>query len=445
MSQDGGHQQKGSTRRKMLQGMGGAGLAGLAVGGLGGVLLSGGGDGEGSSSGSSGGGPITVGSALPLTGAYASDGLEMKRGIELAVSELNAKGGVLGNELKTEFLDVEDFAPDKTVATFRRLVSNSSVATIITGYILSVGPEIDVAAEAEMPYYGTNTSSAAVEQLSKDPEKYATCFPNLDSTDVWYARMFPNFVEELEETGGFKPRSRTIAIIAANNAYSESIAEVLRDEMAKINWKTSLFETVVAPVNDWGPTLNKIRQDPPDIIFNTDLAPGDLAAFAKQFVQNPTPSLIYGQYGPSAPEFLELAGDAANGWLWATLVGRLPDENGAAFVKRFEEKFNSAPGLAISAITYDLTYLWAQAASLAGDPFDGAKVGYWTKRSRYRGVCGVYWPYSSGDYVRSYPAEIDDPSAGQPALYFQVQGGEHKIIAFEPFTETKFEVPPWMA
>jgi len=443
MGQDPLATEKGTSRRKLLQGMGGAGLAGLVIGGAGGYLA---GDtgGDGGGGGGGGGGEVTVGSSLPLTGPYAADGLEMRRGLELAVDELNAQGGVLGAKIVTQILDVEDMAPDKAVANFRRLVGDK-VAAIITGYHLATGPEIDVAAAAKIPYYGTNTSTVAYEKVASDPQKYATSFPNLDSTDAWYGRMFPTFVQSLVDGGKFKPRNRKVAIISADNAYSLAIAKTLRGEVGEIGWKTSLFETVVAPVNDWGPTLTKLRQDPPDVIFNTDLAPGDLAAFAKQFVQAPTPSLIYGQYGPSVPEFLELAGDAANGWLWATVVGRLPDENGAAFAERFEKKFGEKAGLSISAITYDLTYLWAQAAALAGDAYDGEKVAHWTVRSRYRGVCGTYWPMPKGHYVRTYPAEIDDPSAAQPALYFQVQSGAHKIIAFDPFVEAEFQLPPWMA
>lgn len=431
-----------STRRKFLAGMGGAGIAGLAIGGVGGAILGSGGD-SGGTSGS--GGSIKVAGAVPLTGPYAGDGKQMRQGIEMAQSEINDAGGVGGAELVVEFMDVKDFAPDLTVSTFRKIAADKEIAAVLSGYILSIGPEIDVAAEAKLPYYGTNTSSAAVAQIAKDPKKYDTCFPNLDSTDVWYGKMFPGFVEQLIEGKQYKPLNRKIAIISANNGYSASIAKITRQEMEKIGWTTSLFETAVAPVSNWGPTLAKIRQDPPDIIFNTDLAPGDLAAFAKQFVENPTPSLVYGQYGPSIPEFLELAGSAADGWIWASLVGRLPDEEGVKWANRFKKMFNQDPGVSMDSITYDLTHIWANAASMAADPFNGTEVAYWTRQTRYRGVCGVYWPRQPGNYVETYPAETKDASAGQPGMYFQVQDGKHRIIAPAPFIEREFEIPPWMA
>ena len=43
---------------------------------------------------------IVVATVGPITGQYASFGEQMKRGAELAVADINAKGGVLGKKLK---------------------------------------------------------------------------------------------------------------------------------------------------------------------------------------------------------------------------------------------------------------------------------------------------------------------------------------------------------
>ena len=59
------------------------------------------------------------------------------------------------------------------------------------------------------------------------------------------------------------------------------------------------------PISEWGPVLAKIRQDPPSVICITHFLPADLAQFAVQFAPNPTPSLVYMQYGPSVPAFRE--------------------------------------------------------------------------------------------------------------------------------------------
>ncbi|MFN8202276.1 MAG: hypothetical protein U0S48_06910 [Solirubrobacteraceae bacterium] len=199
---------------------------------------------------------------------------------------------------------------------------------------------------------------------------------------------------------------------------------------------------MVAPVNDWG-DAHQLRQDPPDVIFNTDLAPGDLAAFAKQFVQAPTPSLIYGQYGPSV-EFLELAGDAANGWLWATVVGRLPDENGrSGRHERFEKKFGEEGGVEHTRdhLRLDLPV--------------GAGRGARRRRLRRREGRPLDRRVAISWRVRHLLAHAEGPLRTRirrdrrslrraTRLYFQVQSGT-QIIAFDPFVEAEFQLPPWMA
>ena len=90
-----------------------------------------------------------------------------------------------------------------------------------------------------------------------------------------------------------------------------------------------MAEQVTAPLTEWGPVLAKIRQNPPGLIFHADYIPGDLASFQQQFRSDPTPSLMYQQYGPSIPEYLELAGTDADGVIWSTVIGTLPDSDRA--------------------------------------------------------------------------------------------------------------------
>ena len=67
------------------------------------------------------------------------------------------------------------------------------------------------------------------------------------------------------------------------------------------------------PISEWGPTLAKIRQDPPAVIAITHFLPQDLAQFMVQFVAQSDHSLVYMQYGPSMPAFREIAKEASNG------------------------------------------------------------------------------------------------------------------------------------
>ncbi|HXF35556.1 MAG TPA: ABC transporter substrate-binding protein, partial [Actinomycetota bacterium] len=201
------------------------------------------------------------------------------------------------------------------------------------------------------------------------------------------------------------------------------------------------YEQVTAPLAEWGPVLAKIRQDPPGLIFHADYIPGDLASFTQQFMADPTPSLLYEQYGPSVPEYLDLAGEDANGVIWSTVIGTLQDEMGSAFLRRYEERFGAKAGLSQAGGEYDMVHLWARAAAMAGDPFDFERVNEELHRSIYRGVSGTFRFVPGELTVPPYPDAVNDPSLGMPHLTFQIQDLEHVLIDPEPYTMGEFQLP----
>ncbi len=142
------------------------------------------------------------------------------------------------------------------------------------------------------------------------------------------------------------------------------------------------------------------------------------------------------------PEYLELAGDAANGVLWATVLGFLPDPIGMEWVKKYEEKFKTTPGYANAPGGYDQVYDWAYAVLLAGDPFDYKKVAKMTEQNIHRGVTGGYYPENHAG--RSYPWQTNDPSLGQAHTIYQIQDKKQVLVFPDPYSNGKFQTPPWM-
>lgn len=125
------------------------------------------------------------------------------------------------------------------------------------------------------------------------------------------------------------------------------------------SWAASLASSEGAA--DWSATLVKIRSQPPGIVFFSDYAAGDEASFIKQFAQSPTKSLVYQQYAPSIPQYLQLAGSAANGVVWSTVVGILQSDPIAdPFNAAFQAKFNAPAGFSNAGDQHDLVHLWAQ-------------------------------------------------------------------------------------
>jgi branched-chain amino acid transport system substrate-binding protein len=434
------------SRRDFVRGAGAAAAGGVVVGGVGGYLI---GDSQsegstgttdGGGTGGGGGGTIKIGSASPTSGPYSGDGQEMVRGQELAIEAINGQGGVMGRPLELVIVDVEDLAPEKFVNAVQRLL-DQNVAAIFAGYASTSSAEFDVIGRSGVPHFHLNTLQLNADYVNE--HDYTNIYHS-DPTEIWYGKGFVPVLQELVSSGAWQPSSETAAIVTSNDPYSISIAEQFRDAIRQAGWEVTLYEEITAPLAEWGPTLSKIRGNPPGLIFHTDYIPGDLASFTRQFASDPTPSLLYEQYGPSVPEYLDLAGDTADGVIWSTVIGTLPDERGNAFLDRYQEKYNAQAGLSQAGGQYDLVHIWADAAARAGDPHDYERVNQLIVSSVTRGVSGGYTFVPGELTVPPYPDQVNDPSLGLPHLTFQIQNQEHVLIGPDPYTKGKFALPGWL-
>ena len=168
----------------------------------------------------------------------------------------------------------------------------------------------------------------------------------------------------------------------------------------------------------------------------------ELAAFAQQYSADPNPgSLVYLQYGPSQPEFLELAWPSGEGFIWSTVLGTYNDEQGAAFRAKYMERFPGVMGLAYTGMCYDSAYILKAAWEATGDPNNFKAVNDYIRTNPYRGVTG--WYNLDDNVSNTYPGQTDNFEDAQAQLYVQVQNGEHKIIAPEIIKESDFVPVPW--
>jgi len=442
------NQEDNISRRQFMAGAGAAGAGGLVVGGVAGALIgsSGGDDTEEASaaSGSSASGkPYLIGCPYPTTGPYAADGEQMQNGTQMAIDEINDAGGIAGRPIKRVGVDCKVDSPEGVATAFNSLVSQK-VDAIVGGYVQVDAPTYDIVPPYGAPYLHGNTLQSGVDKVIDDPERYGMIF-NVDPTEVWYGRAFPEFLTFLLSEGGYKPSSKTMTPIEGDIVYSQVIARSAADAVKKLNgWSTNGMQKVVTPISDWGPVIRALQSDKPGIVFNAHPAPADQAAFMKQFVANPTNSLVYLQYGPSIPQFLELAGEAANGAIWSTVIGNVGGDVGKEFNEKYEQRFGSSPGTGAQAPQgYDTIHLLAKAVAQVKNPRDFPAVCDAIRRTSHRGVCGTINMNRPGQYTLPYPGGEKDPSLGMPHLYLQIQDGAHKVIYPPLYAEAEFQPPPW--
>lgn len=398
------------------------------------------------------GGPIAIGSALPMSGYAAADGIEFKRGLDLAAEEINAAGGILGRPVEIYVEDTGEMGADVVTQAMQRLIDRRETGAIINGYNVGTNMvEMDVVADSDVVLVHYNTLVSHNDKFLTDPDRYYGCFQG-DPPETWYGPGFLLFLSNLIETGQWNPPNRKIAIIPSANEYSIVIANAIRERLAEFGFELSLYETVPFPNNQWGPTLAKLREDPPAAIAVTHFLPQDLAQFMVQFLANPTDSIIYMQYGPSLPAFREIGGAAIDGVLYSTVIGCLPDEFSEGFRTSYREKFGPNAAFLTGSQTYDGLWHYALSAAIAGGPavpFDREqteKVANAMKRLIYRGVNGIYRVDPAGQSAYCYPTQIGDPSLGMAHQFLQHQDHrtDPKLVAPALYATDPFVMPPWI-
>ncbi len=429
-----------TNRRTFLTGSAGA-LAGGAT------LLAGINDGARAA-----GDPIPVGQAAPLTDFAAADGIEFKNGLTLACEEINALGGILGRPLEPFFEDTAQMGDATNVQAVQRLIDRRGVHAVINGYNVGSGAAIqDVVADSGVIYVHYDTTIGHNNLIKSDTERYFGSFQG-DPAEYWYGPGLLKYLQDLEGSGQWTRSNNKVAVITSAGVYSINIANAIKDRAGEFGWELSLFETVTVPIAEWGPTLAKIRQDPPGLIVITHFYPQDLAQFMLQFTPNPTPSLVYMQYGPSLPAFREIGQEATNGVLYATVIGALQDEIGRAFETRYKAKFGENAGHNSGAQPYDGCYVWATAAALAGGTGEpdnaeqNRKVADRMRKLIYRGVTGTTRFIADEQAAFTYPTQTADSSLGMPHQFLQIH--DHTkgpaLVAPAPYDTGAFVTPPWV-
>lgn len=396
--------------------------------------------------------PVIIGAPVQLTGGAAADGIEFKQGIEMAAEEINLLGGILGREIKIVVADTQSGGDDVITSAGMRLIDRDGASALISGY--NLGSQValqNVAADASVIYLHADTARAHTDLVSGNPERYWGSFMYSPS-ELYYGYALLDFIKKLEDAGQYTAPNKRIALITGPLQYSINIANTIRDEATKYGYEISLYESVQAPISEWGPTLAKLRADQPGLIAVTHFFPQDQAQFMIQFMTNPTNSLIYLQYGAALAAFRDIAGDASEGVLYATSIGVLSSDVDQQFTEKYLAKYGDKASPNSGAQTYEALHLFAQAAAMAGGvgaPYEedqNRKIAARLKASIFRGPTGVIRFDQKSQQAFSYPVQTKDPSLGMAHIFSQIKKKEEAgyIISPAPYEMSTFELPRWM-
>ncbi|QIA26529.1 ABC transporter substrate-binding protein [Thermaerobacter sp. PB12/4term] len=337
-----------------------------ACGGGGGGTGGGAGAGEGGSSGGAGGAEsIKVGIVLPQTGREAKPGTYQLEGIQLAIEQINAAGGieVAGKQLKVEPVVYDDESDQaKSASLVQRAMEQDKVVAVIGGYSTALGQaESPMADRYQVPWI---TPGAAASSIFSQGYQYT--FGTLAPVSL-LGYTTGEFLGWLVDQGKLE-KGLAIALVVENTDHGVDYADGIKKWIEE---HPGYFEIVVEDTFELGGTdfsgvLQKVKNANADI-FLSDAHLEDYITMHRQYVQMGLhhQMISYGARGPEAAA-REALGDAVDyifaGIWWSK---ELPYPQVKKFVEDYKAKYGREPDSWYAATAYDAMRILAKAIDQA--------------------------------------------------------------------------------
>ena len=302
---------------------------------------------------------IRIGGVGPLTGEAATFGVSTKNGYDMAVAEWNAKGGVLGKQVKLTFAD-DKGDPAEGATVFTKLIEQDKSVAII-GTVMSK----------------VSLAGAPICQNAKIP-MIATSSTNPKVTEVGDYIFRACFIDPFQGTVGAKfafedLKAKTAAcIFDVGNDYTKGLSEFFKAKFTSLGGEVVGYEGHATGTTDFKAQLTKVLAANPDVLYVSDYY-NDVVLIAKQARELGFKGPMLGGDGWDSPKLMEVGGAAVEGCYFTNHYSQ--DDTSpivTEFVKNYKAKYNAVPD-ALAALGYDSTYIMLDAIQRAGST-DGDKI-----------------------------------------------------------------------
>ena len=292
-----------------------------------------------------------MGVAGPLSGNVALNGEQQDLGAQRAVADLNASGGVLGEEI--ELISVDDACDvDQAAAAAKRLVAAN--VSVVIGHLCSrtsiVSSEIYDAAGIVM-ISPASTNQAVTERGLTGV--FRTIGRDDDQAGVAAAFILSIF------------RDREIALLHDGNTYGKSLVTGVKSELNAAGKSEALFISFEADQKSYVTTIDAVVNAGADVVYVVGNAVNDVALLTRQLKEVVPSAVVISADSMAGDGFSLIAGDAAEGTYFTFGPDARLAPAAADVVASFrEEEFYEPEGYTL--YSYAAVQAWAQAVEKAG-------------------------------------------------------------------------------
>jgi branched-chain amino acid transport system substrate-binding protein len=263
---------------------------------------------------------------VELSGAGATAGTNWKNGIDLAVADINAKGGILGRQIEIIHYDTQT-NPGNTRAAVQRAIDEGTYAVLGPVFSGPIGASMQIAQRAEIAQIVGGEAAGLTKQGN----------PYIFRTSLSQAAAMPKIATYLQN--GVK--AKTVAVVWVNNDFGKGGRDSILPELEKRGIKVVADVSTEQGQADFAADAIKVKNANADAVFvylNEEESARFLTAARQQGIDKP----MVGETTLLGAKVIQLAGAAAEGVKGH--VGLSIDAPVSAFQefgRKFQQRFNA--------------------------------------------------------------------------------------------------------
>src|SRR5690625_1929054 len=322
---------------------------------------------------------VKMGALYPFSGALAKLGDESFCGLEIAVEERNADGGILGEQIALIKADAVD--ANQAVGEARRLTSVEDVAAVFGSFSSALSYAASQVTElAEIPFFELGAIS---DEITDRGYKHVY---RSNSTAKDFAYAMVDSIEDVIAPGlGVEPDTLKVAISHEDGLYGKTVAEFQKERAEELGINVVEVLPYSAKAVDLSSLVLRLRGADVDVVLQTSYQ-NDTILFVKEAKSAGfKPKAIIGAGGGySLTETQEALGDDFEGAFNVDFPQYLTNEENAPglsdFVEVYTERYGHAPRSGHSVVNYVGAHAFfdiiENAGSLDGDAIREAVLAY---------------------------------------------------------------------
>ncbi len=336
--------------------------------------------GGGGSPAASSGGTIKIGGGFALTGDESALDLPAANGAKLAVKEINAAGGINGQQIDFIVHDSQ-YKMDVTTQTAKQFVEQDKVPLFV-GYtdsdsVLASGPTFQA---AKIPFVTVGATSPRLPSQIGDM-LFLACFGDNVQAAVGAEYSFKTFGKN------------AYFLWDKGVEYTTLLGQYFKSRFTELGGTIALEESYDDKATDFSAQIAKINalNPKPDFLYVAAM-PYNIGPIVKQFRDAGITQPIVGGDGYDTPDLIKVAGAQDSENVYFTTHALMDAQGGTDGIKKFiaayKAEYGNDPENAFAALGYDTIYLLADAVKRAGSTDSAAVKSALEATKDFPGITG---------------------------------------------------------